>query len=77
MTYNIFIKDLKNKRLIKGIKQKDMANLLGISSSKYCKIENGSTEPSFNELISICRILDLSLDSYIKQSQNVNNYKYD
>ena len=77
MTYKIFTTEIKSKRKIMKLKQVDMANKLGISPSKYCKIENGSTEPSFIELLFICKILEISLDSIIESLQNMDNLSYD
>ena len=37
---------LKRRRTSKGITQKQMSELLGITQSQYSKIENGDTDPS-------------------------------
>ena len=77
MTYQKFIKELKEKRKLNNLRQQEIATILCMTQSKYSKIENGSTEPSFSELISICRLLDISLDAYIKSGSTYNNFKYD
>lgn len=40
-------KNLKKFRIDKGLKTKDMANLLGVSVSYYSRFENGHVDPSY------------------------------
>ena len=74
MTYKNFSKIIKNKRILSGISQKDFAKKLSVSNSKYNKIENGSTEPSFKELLLLLKLYNinlLELDSTLKKL-NIN-----
>ena len=59
MTYKEFALIIKEKRLDLEIKQKDISYKLGISLSKYSKIENGVMEPNFFELTMLFDILDI------------------
>lgn len=73
MTYKEFSKIIKIKRIKLGYLQREIASTLVISNSKYNKIENGSAEPSFIELLTICKILKISLDNIIS---SINDKKY-
>ncbi|MBR6071790.1 MAG: helix-turn-helix transcriptional regulator [Acholeplasmatales bacterium] len=77
MTYKEFSKIIKIKRIKYGYLQRDIAKKLYISISKYCKIENGSTEPSFQELLTICKLLKISLDNIIKFDELNKYYNID
>lgn len=65
MSYKAFAEYIKDLRIKKKIKQKDMANKLLTTSSRYSKIENGSLEPTFVELQIICKELDINLDELL------------
>ncbi len=73
MNYTEFALIIKEKRIERRITQKKMAKKLSISPSKYNKIENGSSEPSFIELLLICNILDIDFSFIIKQNENRKN----
>lgn len=77
MTYKNFSKIIKNKRILSGISQKDFSKKLSVSNSKYNKIENGSVEPNFSELLLICKLLKISLDKIINESINDTILLYD
>lgn len=77
MIYKNFTILLKEKRLKLNLKQKDMANLLQISISKYNKIENGSLEPSFYELYIITKTLKIDLTSYFNNIKFKDFMNYD
>ena len=66
MIYKEFAELIKEKRIMLDIKQKTMSSLLGISQSKYSKIESGIQEPTFVELQLIARILDIDLTKELK-----------
>ena len=42
--------------------QRDMAEKLGISQPSYIRYENGSSEPSQENLVKIADIFDVSVD---------------
>lgn len=70
LNYYDFSKYIKYLRIKKGLKQKDLATILGISTSKYCKIENGSTEPSFNELLILLELFNIDILKLNKMIKN-------
>ena len=69
MTYKEFSRLIKYKRQQLNITQKEMANRLFVSSSKYNKIENGLREPNFELLLKIIKILNISIDECIKNEK--------
>jgi transcriptional regulator with XRE-family HTH domain len=57
---------LKQIRQLKGLKQKDMAKLLGLSSSAYSKIEKGKIDLTLKNLLKIAKIFnDISMDWFL------------
>lgn len=58
----IFSKRLKKLRKNKGLKQQELAEILGIKRNTYSDWENGKTEPSFENLIKLADLLEVSLD---------------
>ena len=57
---------LKQIRLLNGLKQKEMAKLLGLSSSAYSKIEKGKIVLTLNNLLKIAKIFDdISMDWFL------------
>ena len=75
MEYYLFSKILKEKRIKKGLYQKDVAQILKISTSKYNKIENGSIEPSFKELYTLCKMFNIDILKFENNTKN-NKFKY-
>ena len=57
-----FSAKLKELRKEKGYTQEQMANILEIGQSAYAKWENDRTEPSFENLIKLADLLEVSLD---------------
>lgn len=59
---SIFPQRLKELRKEKGYTQEQMANILEIGQSAYAKWENGKTEPSFESLVKLVDLFEVSLD---------------
>ena len=57
-----FIKRLKLLRKIRGLKQEDVADYVGIKRNTYSNWENGKTEPSLSKLLLLADLFDVSLD---------------
>ena len=62
ITSNIFPQRLKELRFEKGLTQKELAEQIGIKRNTYSDWENGKTEPSFENLVKLADLLDVSLD---------------
>lgn len=76
MTFFEFSKLIKKKRESLFITQKEMAFRVAIAQSAYNKIENGNQEPSFNQLIRICKELELDLTEILElKKPNSNEHK--
>lgn len=58
----IFEERLKEQRKMFKLTQRDMAEKLGISQPSYIRYENGSSEPSQENLVKIADIFDVSVD---------------
>ena len=56
---------IKQKRILLGMKQDEVSLKIGLSSKYYADIERGSCGMSIESLISIGKILDMSLDYII------------
>lgn len=58
--------NLKGLRANKGISQKDMAAMIGVTQSAYSKKERNPDSFKPSELIKIAKEFDLTLDQLIK-----------
>ena len=58
----IFTERLKELRLKKGLTQKDIADLVHVNRVTYTNWEKGKREPSFENLIKLADLLEVSLD---------------
>ncbi len=58
----IFQKKLKEERKSFNLTQREMANKLGITQPSYIRYENGTAEPSLENLVKIADILNVSVD---------------
>ncbi|MBQ9081189.1 MAG: helix-turn-helix transcriptional regulator [Clostridia bacterium] len=58
----IFQDRLKEMRKIYRYTQREMADFLNISQPSYIRYENGSAEPSQENLVKIAEIFDVSTD---------------
>lgn len=62
-------KNIKKIRQRKKLSQEHLARLTNISLNTLTKIESGFTKkPSFQTIVSIAKILDVSLDNISKDS---------
>lgn len=62
ITSNIFPQRLKELRFEKGLTQKELAEQIGIKRNTYSDWENGKTEPSFENIVKLADLLEVSLD---------------
>ena len=74
MTYKDFSLIIKFKRMDKNISQKEFSRMLGISQSKYSKIENGIMEPSFILLQIISRYLEIDLNEILEIKKPIEKH---
>ena len=58
----LFRERLLEQRKLYGYTQRDMAERLGISQPSYVRYENGTSEPTQENLVKIADIFDVSTD---------------
>ena len=56
---------LKSLRVNKGIKQKDLAEILGITQSAYNHYESGRSQPDINTLKKLAEFYNISVDELL------------
>ncbi|MBW1657123.1 helix-turn-helix transcriptional regulator [Flavobacterium quisquiliarum] len=71
---------IKNIRELKNYTQEYMAERLGVTQAGYSKIEKGKTSLSYEKLVDIGKILDVTVEDiisfdYDKYFSNFNNNK--
>lgn len=66
-SYNLFVEiaklvgnNLKSARKLNGLTQKEMASKLLMTQQQYSRFENGVFELNYFQIISICKILNIS-----------------
>ena len=60
---------LKEKRIEKGMLQKDVAKVLQISESSICLYEKGKRTPPLDVLIKLSRLYGCSIDELVKEEK--------
>ena len=63
-------------RTEKGLSQREMAALLKISQGTYNNWENGRTQPSIEQLISLAVIFDVSVDYLIGNAEEISSVHF-
>lgn len=58
----LFAKRLRELRKEKGLSQVQLGELLGYGDTAISSYETGRNEPSYTDLIRICKVLDVSAD---------------
>lgn len=58
----IFTERLKELRLKKGLTQTELGKKVGVKQNTFTNWENGKREPSFENLIKLADLLEVSLD---------------
>lgn len=66
-----YLPRLKEVRIMRGLKQKDVCNILGMKQSQYSRYESGEDEMKIGTLIEICQALDISAD-YLLGLSNIH-----
>lgn len=59
---NLFSVRLKELRLKKGLTQTELGEKVGVKQSTFTNWENGKREPSFENLVKLADLLEVSLD---------------
>ena len=64
---------LKVARVAKDLSQEELANLVGVTRQTINMIEKGNYNPTLNLCISICKVLDKTLDEIFWEDENDEN----
>lgn len=59
---SIFGDNIKRLRKNKGLKQQQIADEIGVNRGSYSNWEKGKREPSFENLVKLADLLEVSLD---------------
>lgn len=51
---------IKEARKLKGLTQKEVASIFRMTQQQYSRFENGIFELNYQQIIDICRLLDIS-----------------
>ena len=57
-----FQEKLKEMRKLYGLTQRQVAEALGISQPSYIRYENGTSEPTLENLVKLADLFDVSAD---------------
>ena len=57
-------------RTIKNLSQENMAQMIGISSTAYAKLERGETEMSYTRLEQVAQVLEVRVTDLINFGEN-------
>lgn len=71
MKFNERLKNLRHAK-IPTITQKDLANALGVTQRKISFMETGTTEPSLNDIILLCKYFNVSADYLLGLPNNMS-----
>ena len=52
--------NIKNARKLKGLTQSEVAKVFHMTQQQYSHFENGVFELNYNQIIAICKLLDIS-----------------
>ena len=66
----VFSVRLREMRLKKGFRQKDMADLLGITPRAYQYYEEGKRNPDFRGLLLLAEHLNVSIDYLVGRTDD-------
>lgn len=69
ITSNKFSQRLKELRLKKGLTQTELGEKVGVKQSTFTNWENGKREPSYENLVKLADLLEVSLDSLFGREQ--------
>ena len=64
---------LKVARVAKDLSQEELANLVGVTRQTINMIEKGNYNPTLNLCISICKVLNKTLDEIFWEDENNEN----
>ena len=71
----VFSSRLRELRKSRGLKQDDVALVLGVTKTQISDIERGKRTTTIEKLIELADYFDVSLDYLVGRSDNPNSHK--
>lgn len=68
---------LKELRVAKGFRQKDVADMLGVDRTTYVKYESGASEPNKDTFVRLAEIFDVSTDYLLERTDKKEPFPTD
>lgn len=65
----VFCERLIEQRKLNSFTQRQIADMLGIKQPSYIRYEKGESEPSFENLVKLADIFDVSIDYLLGREQ--------
>ena len=65
----VFCERLIEQRKLNNYTQRQIADMLGIKQPSYIRYEKGDSEPSFENLVKLADIFDVSIDFLLGREQ--------
>ena len=72
----IFQDKLVEQRKLNKLTQRQVADFLGIAQPSYIRYENGSSEPSLENLVKLSELFDVSVDYLLGIADIWSNQQY-
>ena len=63
--------NIKIARKIKGLTQRDVAQVFHMTQQQYSRFENGIFELNYDQIIKICKLLDITPNEIIEFDNEV------
>lgn len=63
---------IKKARILKGIRQKELAERLGVSQVTVCMWEQGKSFPSVTRLKTVAEVLDTTVEELLPEGKEVS-----
>ena len=71
MSLSRIAENMKAFRLRSGLKQSEIADLVGITDKNWSSYERGRTEPNLETIVKLADAFRITVDSLVKQDMNV------
>jgi len=72
---NVVVDNIEKLRIAKGLTQKNVADILGITRATYNKVENGTRELTMSELMNLSLYFDVPVAELFDQPRDVEKFQ--
>lgn len=63
--------NLRNCRQDQGLTQEELGNRLGVTRNYICSLEKGKCNPTVEKIWKISKILDVSMETILRETEDV------